>query len=311
MAAYALAAGLLLTALISVRHQARWFAAFACSVVMTVALWGPFHQEAEITFLDVGHGDAAFIRTPGGSTLLIDTGDNSGVQDMGKRVVGPFLWSNGVTRLDAIIISHPDRDHIGGARYILEHFEVGALFLGPIETDTTEENKLLKICASKGVPIKRLARGDTVGLKGAALEVLHPPSTWSKALPVNETSLVLRLAWPGMSVLFPGDAEELAERALTQENCAAQILKVPHHGSKTSSSQTFIDAVQPQVAIVSVGRRGRRSVLSSEVMTRYEENDVAVLRTDIAGGIRITSRDGQIVARTARGQRGYPMRLVE
>ena len=156
-----------------------------------------------------------------------------------------------------------------------------------------------------------MLRGDTIGLEGAGLEVLHPPSNWPAALPVNENSLVVRLAWPGISVLFPGDAEQLAEDALARADCAAQIVKVPHHGSNTSSSQSFIDAVQPDIAIISVGRRGRRSVLSSNVILRYEANGTAILRTDIAGGIRMTTRDGRIVAETARGQRGYPMRIVD
>ncbi len=311
MAAYIAAAALLFCSLAAARNRGRWIVATICAVAVAAALWRPMSHEAEVTFLDVGHGDAAFVRTPGGSTLLIDAGDRSGFIDMGKRVLGPYLWSNGVTRLDALLISHPDRDHIGGATYVLDHFAVGTVLLGPHASDAPEELELIEKCKSMQVPVKRLARGDTVKLRGAKLEVLHPPDDWPSYLPRNEGALSVRLTWSGLSALFPGDAEAEGEAALVQHGSAAQILKVPHHGSRTSSSQAFIDAVRPSIAVISVGRRGRRSVLDQGVLQRYRESGVAVLRTDVAGGIRITSRDGRLYARTARGERGYPMRAVD
>ncbi|MCH8203817.1 MAG: DNA internalization-related competence protein ComEC/Rec2 [Candidatus Hydrogenedentes bacterium] len=310
LAFYACTAGLLLMSLRAKRHRLAWAAAAACALVVTIAFWKPLRPEAEVTFLDVGHGDAAFIRSPGGSTLLIDAGDRSGFVDMGRRVVGPYLWSRGVSRLDALIISHPDRDHIGGAAYILDHFSVGAVFLGPRDSGSPEERELLEKCERMHIPVKRLARGDTIELRGAKLEVLHPPEEWPSSLPPNENSLSVRVVWPGLSALFPGDAEAAAETALTQRNSTARILKVPHHGSRTSSSQAFIDAVRPGIAVISVGRRGRRSVLSPDVVRRYQESDATVFRTDVSGGIRITTRDGQIIVHSARADRGYPMRVV-
>lgn len=311
MAAYIATTALLFCSLAAARNQGRWIGVTVCAIVIAAALWRPMSQEAEITFLDVGHGDAAFVRTPGGSTLLIDAGDRSGFLDMGKRVLGPYLWSNGVMRLDALLISHPDRDHIGGAAYILDHFAVGTVFLGPRGSNAAEEQELIEKCKSMQVPVKRLVRGDTVKLRGAKLEVLHPPDDWPSYLPRNESSLSVRLVWPGLSALFPGDAEAAAEAALIERDSAAQILKVPHHGSRTSSSQAFIDAVRPGIAVLSVGRRGRRSVLDQAVLHRYRESGVALLRTDIAGGVRITSRNGRLYARTARGERGYPMRSID
>ena len=309
-ALYLCVAGLLLKSLLAPRNRLAWAAAAACALVVTIAFWTPLQQEAEITFLDVGHGDAAFVRTPGGTTLLIDVGDRSGFVDMGRRVVAPYLWSHGISRLDALLISHPDRDHIGGAAYILDHFKVRAVFLGPRDGGTPEERALLEQCERMHIPVKRLVRGDTVELAGAELQVLHPPQEWPSSLPRNESSLIVRLTWPGLSALFPGDAEDVAEAALSQKNSAAQILKVPHHGSRTSSSQPFIDAVHPDIAVISVGRRGKRSVLSPDIVRRYRQSGVAVFRTDVVGGVRITTRDGRIVVHTARGDRGYPMRVV-
>ena len=311
IAAYAAASALLFFSLAAVRNRGPWIGVTVCALAVAAALWRPMSQEAEITFLDVGHGDAAFIRTPGGSTLLIDAGDRSGFLDMGKRVVGPYLWSKGVMRLDALLISHPDRDHIGGAAYVLDHFKVGTVFLGPRDSDAPEEQELIEKCRALDIPVKRLAAGDTVVLRGAELVVLHPPGDWPSSLPRNENSLTVRLTWPGMTALFPGDVEAAAEAALIDSGSAAQILKIPHHGSRTSSSQAFIDAVQPGIAIISAGRRGRRSVLDPGVVHRYRESGAAVLRTDVAGGVRITSRNGRLYVRTARGERGYPMRTVD
>ncbi len=310
LAFYTCTAGLLLASLLAQRNRLAWAAAAACTLVVTIALWKPLRPEAEITFLDVGHGDAAFVRSPGGSTLLIDTGDRSGFVDMGRRVVGPYLWSRGVSRLDALLVSHPDRDHIGGAKYVLDHFRVGVVFLGPHDSGAREERELLQKCELMNVPVKRLARGDTIKLREAELEVLHPPKEWPSSLPSNESSLTVRVVWPGLSALFPGDAEAAAEGALVQNNSTAQILKVPHHGSRTSSSQLFIDAVRPGIAIVSIGRRGRSSVLSPDVVRRYQQSGATVFRTDVSGGIRITIRDGRIVVHSARADRGYPMRVV-
>lgn len=310
IAAYAAAAMLLLVTLNAVRHRARWTAALACALVVTVLLWKPFYPESEVTFLDVGHGDAAFIRTPGGGHILIDAGDQNGFLDMGKRVIAPFLWSNHVSRIDALLITHPDRDHIGGVAYLLDHFPVAAVYLGNPHNDSAEEQALLAQCERLGINVHRLTRGDALHVHGARLEVLHPPRDWPDYLPLNDSSLTLRLTWPGLSVLFPGDAEAAAEDAIAALDCTARILKVPHHGSRTSSSRAFIDAVNPDLAIISVGRRVPRSVLSADVVQRYRASGITVLRTDIAGGIRIVTRDGKLVVQTARGNRAYPMRAT-
>jgi len=309
--AYATATIFLYGVLTAEAHRARWAAGLATALIMTVALWRPIAQDAEVTFLDVGHGDATFIRTPGGDTLLIDAGDRSGFNDLGKRVVGPYLWANHVSAIDALLISHPDRDHIGGATYLLDHFPVGVVYLGPLESDAPEEVALLDQCARLDIPVKRLARGDAIHLRGAELEVLHPPRDWPSSLDRNEASLTTRLSWPGMSVLLPGDAEARAESELAQRDMQSSIVKVPHHGSATSSSAPFIQAADPDLAVISVGRRGRRSVLRPEVVQRYLDAGAIVLRTDRLGGIRLETNNGRVTVRSAREERGYPIRAVE
>jgi competence protein ComEC len=279
--------------------------------VACAAAWRPVSPRPEMTVMDVGHGDAIFVRAPGGATMLVDAGNRSNYADLGRRAVAPFLWANHETRLDALLITHPDADHIGGARYVLENFRVGALVLGPRAFPGTMEDEVIAICARKKVPVRRVALGDRFALGGAAVEVLHPPRENPPEEKENELSLTVRVSWPGFSALLPGDVESWGEGQIAQAGAAAQVLKVPHHGSATSSSPAFIQAVNPKVAIVSVGPRGRSNVLKPEVIARYRQRGITVLRTDIVGGVRIRTAKDSLEIEAARLKRGYIVREVE
>lgn len=305
LALYAAAVVCLYRALTAHRARFGWSAATATAFLAAVALWRPFAQPPEVDVLDVGHGDAIFLRTPGGATLLVDAGDRSDFTDLGRRVVAPFLWSNHESRLDALLITHPDRDHIGGARYILEHIPVGVVLLGPQPFKGTLEDDLLDTCRDRRVPVKRLAKGDRLALGGATLDVLHPPRDGSLAFSRNNRSLTVRVAWDGFSILLPGDLETEGEQALLHDVAPATILKVPHHGSDTSSSAPFLDALQPTIAVVSVGPRGTTTVLDDGVLDRYRARAIPLFRTDRLGGVRIRPTAQGIRIESARLQRGY------
>ncbi len=282
------------------------YAAVVC-LAATIILWTPWRTDAEITFIDVGQGDSAFVRAPNGETMLIDGGDRYGLSDMGQRVVAPFLWGNHTRRLDYVIVTHSDRDHIGGLPYVLDHFSVGALVVGPGDQDAELMIALLEQCAGLQIPILRVKAGDKLKFGSATVEVVHPPGDWPAHSSDNDQSVTLRVSWPGLSALLTGDIESDAEARLAQEDIQATILKVPHHGSKTSSSVPFVESVDPKIAVFSTGRAGQRSVLGEEVLQRYRERNILSYRTDTLGGIRITQTPGGLLVEGARQQRGYPI----
>ncbi|HIJ65519.1 MAG TPA: DNA internalization-related competence protein ComEC/Rec2 [Candidatus Hydrogenedentes bacterium] len=282
-----------------------WAIGAALVLAATWICWRPFSPRPEVVFLDVGHGDAAFIRSPEGTTVLIDGGDSIEYIEAGRRVVAPFLWASHVSHLDYVVMTHPDRDHGGGLAYVIDHFTVGRVILNPLATDQRVEEEILARCAERRIPVQRMAKGDTIPIAGGTLEVLHPPSTWPPTSPNNDASLVLRLDWPGMDVLFTGDIEVEAETAVVSTDCRATVLKAPHHGSRTSSSQRFIDCVMPRHCVVSTGGYGGRQAVSDAVIDRYEHRGVAVWRTDRLGAISLRQRDGNLDIYGERQRRGY------
>lgn len=292
------------------RRQGRWvsMAIALSSAIATIAVWSPLRQPAEITFLDVGHGDSTFIRTPTGETILVDGGDKTGFIDVGERVVAPFLWSNHVSRLDKIVGTHADRDHIGGLHFIVEHFDVGTLYLGPDREETPTEKELLARCEARSVPVVRIHGGDAIPVSGANIKVLHPPDDWPETTSENDSSVVLQVTWPGMNVLLTGDIEENAESTLTSGTLDANVLKIPHHGSQTSSTAPFIEKIDPAYAVVSSGRRFGGAVLREWVLDRYRARGVTIYRTDWHGGVRLTTRGGALRIEGAREGRDYPLR---
>lgn len=286
------------------RRRAR--VAFFILALATALAWTPRNREARVDFLDVGQGDASFIRTDGGATVLIDGGNATERWDVGERVVAPWLWAQGVKRLDCVVATHPDRDHIGGLPYIVDRFDVGIVLLPYRTKPDPREQPLLDVCARKGIPVRRLIRGDRIDLdEDARLEVLHPPPSWPESSSGNNRSLVLRLTWNGPPVLFPGDIQQEAEREVAARPCDAEVLKAPHHGSRTSSTPPFIDAVGPRHCIVSSGPRGE--VADPDIMARYEAQNIHVWRTDTLGGIRLTRRGDRYDFEAARPARGYPV----
>jgi competence protein ComEC len=253
----------------------------------------PAPGEAWITTLDVGQGLAVVVRTAT-RTLLYDAGPAYGPEaDSGGRVVVPLLRGAGIERLDMMVLSHEDTDHLGGALTVLETFEVRALAssLPPAHA----LNALVPEAA-------RCAAGARWDWDGVRFEFLHPPPGWEVARRNNQ-SCVLRVQTAGGSMLLTGDIERLAEGNLLGKALKADVLLVPHHGSRTSSSEAFIEAVAPRWAVVTAGYRNRFGHPTREVLARYEQAGVRVLRTDLDGATEIILKQDSVLVNPERALR--------
>jgi|GEM_PF-266461 len=290
-----------------IETPSRWkrLAPAAALAAACIVCWTPWRQEPVAVFLDVGHGDCTFVRWADGRTMLVDGGDRRGEQDQGRNTVAPFLWSNHAARLDCIVLSHPDRDHIGGLLYLLERFDVGTLILGPHAPDRPLEHELIQTCNRKNVSIRRMRAGEKLVLGAMQAEALHPPDS-DFGSDVNNSSLVLRLHWSGIRILLPGDIETPAEIRLAGEDCAADVLKVPHHGSRTSSSSALLQAVRPAVAVISTGGEHGREHVDPGVVEGYRRAGIPLWRTDWHGGIVLRVQNDAVNIIGERVKRGYP-----
>jgi competence protein ComEC len=252
----------------------------------------------EITFLDVGQGDAAFIRFPDGKTMLIDGGLNMRGYDSGERVLNPFLCYEGVRKIDLLLLSHPDNDHGGGFEHILREFGVKrALGVPHRDLPAPTHQSLHEIIDLKGIPHELGYAGAIDLTPTARIDLLHPLNEASINLmdgDVNNDSLVVKITYGDFRILFTGDIEQSAEEALiaSGHDLRAEVIKVPHHGSQTSSSVALIDAVHPQYAVFSLGERNKFNFPSERVVNRYRERGCRVLRTDELGAIRLRT-DGR------------------
>ena len=237
----------------------------------------PAAGEAWVTALDVGQGLAVLVRTAS-RTLLYDAGPSYGAEaDSGGRIVVPLLRGAGIGSLDLMVLSHEDLDHLGGALTVLETFEVHAL-----ESSLPAAHALHALVPGSS----RCAAGRSWEWDGVRFEFLHPQPGWESARRNNQ-SCVLRVAAGGASMLLTGDIERAAEAALARNGAQADVLLVPHHGSRTSSSTEFIAAVAPRWAVVPAGYRNRFGHPARDVLERYAAAGVRLLRTDRDGAVRV------------------------
>ncbi len=250
------------------------------------------HPDAiEITFLDVGQGDCAYVEFPDGGKMLVD-GGSINKNDVGRYVIVPFLRWAGVNKLDAIVVTHYDADHINGLEGVVE--EIGTRMVirraTPDPPGTLGAVSLLQaIEESRKTRVKTVGIGDRFPVPSMfEVDVLHPAKDSDRSdTSENNLSIVLKFDFRGTSVLLCGDIEKQAELEILRRVPSLQgdVIKVPHHGSKSSSSGTFVRHVAPRIAIISCGRRNIYGHPSPEVLRRYEELGVRVFRTDRDGGI--------------------------
>ncbi len=290
------AAAVFVFALVTARRS-RWLAAAGLALVPASAVMLVFFAPAakfrpgvlEVTLLDVGQGDAILVVSPEGRTLLVDAGGSLGGSasefDVGEEVVSPYLWSRGIRRLDAVALTHAHADHIGGLRSVLANFQPRELWHGP-NPPVPAFAALLEQAKAQGVRVTTLAAGDAIEWGGAAVEVLAPPRDWEvKARPRNNDSLAMRVRLGETSALLAGDAERSMERRMVQLEPEAELLKVAHHGSATSTVPEWLAAVRPQYAAISVGFRSPFGHPRTEVLERLRAARVRTFRTDTMGAL--------------------------
>jgi len=249
-------------------------------------------QLLEVNFFDVGQGDAIFIETSKRHQILIDGGPSSAIlEKLGKEM--SFLDRT----IDLIILTHPEKDHLAGLIEVLKKYRVeNILWTGVIRhTPTFEEwQKLIEEERARGdAQIKIAKSGQKITSPGLVMKILYPPESLEgkEFADSNDTSIVAKLVFGGNSFLFTGDAYKSVERELVKEgiDIDSDILKVSHHGSKTSSSEDFIKAVSPETAVISVSKGNIYGHPHQEVLEILQKYGITILRTDLDGDIKIIS----------------------
>ena len=239
-----------------------------------------FKKDLTVTFLSVGHGDSALVELPGGKRMLIDGGGFYGTDfDVGERIIAPVLWKKKIDRIDYVVLSHPQLDHRKGLAFIVENFS-------PREFWWHGEGRLfdLKEALSRnGVEERVIGSTKSRTINGVRIDLLRPDDL--TGLDTNSRSLVIKITYGGRSVLFAGDIGEDAERRLLNMDLRADVLKAPHHGSHTSSSEAFLNRVSPRYAVISTGRHNTFGLPRKETLGRYEQRSIMVLRTDVDGAV--------------------------
>jgi competence protein ComEC len=269
-----------------------------------------------VSFVDVGQGDSAFVRFPKGATMLADAGGlvSTGSLaagpsfDIGDRVVAPVLRLAGVRRLDYLVLSHGDPDHIGGATAILAEFRPRETWEGIPVPRFEPLTRLHDQALARGLRWVRVQAGDRVDVDGVTVAVLHPDRPdWERQRVRNDDSIVLELRWRDVSLLLTGDIGKAVERALPSRTTPAplRILKVPHHGSLTSSSSDFVRALRPDIAVVSVGRANRFGHPAADVLQRYSDAGTEIFRTDQDGEVTIDTDGYSIDIHTFMGRQRH------
>ncbi len=268
-----------------------------------------------LDFFSVGQGEASLITFPDGKRMLVDGGGSfrEGGLDPGERLLAPAFWRRGIDRLDYLVLTHPHPDHLNGLLFLARNFPVGEFWESGIHDGSSNYLALKKLLQEKGVPIRRIdATSKPISLGGVIFETLsprRPPAVAGTASSgnLNEASLVFRLRYGALSVLFTGDIGQNTEKRLVEESAGLHctVLKVPHHGSRMSSSELFLAASSPECALVSAGYGNRFRLPATATLVRLRRRGIPIYRTDLDGTITVTLEDGSWSVATFRRNRHF------
>ena len=270
-------------------------------LLLTVLILHPFSSgradgRLRVDFLDVGQGDSALVTMPDGTTLLVDgggrpsfAGSTDSARRIGETVVSEYLWWRGLSKVDYVLATHADADHTDGLNDVLENFDVRGAFIGRSPVEKPEFVKLSETLRATGTHVETIQAGDTIRFGSVEVSVLWPLAASNGSS--NNDSIVLRISLGNRSILLTGDIEKPTETALTamRPSLRADVVKVPHHGSKTSSTDAFVLATKPAFAIVSVGRTSMFGHPHKEVVDRWQASGATVLTTGHSGTITVTT----------------------
>lgn len=292
---------LFLMALTFIRQ--RWIKWWSCALLAALFVCAallqtdPAKGSLQITFFSVGQGEASLITFPDGRRMLVDGGGSprEGGMDVGERLLAPALWRMGVDRLDYLVLSHPHPDHLQGLLFIATHFPVGEFWESGCRSNSADYLKLRQILAGRQVPVRIISAATpplTVG--GVTIEPLAPVAAQAAGAngryqDANDDSLVFRLVCAKFAVLFTGDIGEATEQQLLQhpDRLACTVLKVPHHGSRFSSSVPFLAAAAPEIALISAGYRNSMGLPAGQTLDRLKACHTRVFRTDLDGTVEV------------------------
>ena len=276
------------------KNSYKYISIILISIILTNTISNKIFQEIKIYFVDVGQGDSTLIQTIEGKNILIDGGGSEfGSFDVGESILLPYLLDRRITTIDYLMISHFDSDHIGGVFAILENLEVKNIIISKQGETSENLKKFYEITNNKGIRTIIVKKGDIVEIdKYSHFEILFPEDNLIEDNILNNNSIVARFNSLDFSILFTGDIEEIAEKRLCElysgtDKLEAFVLKVAHHGSKTSSTEEFLELVKPKIALIGVGKNNNFGHPNIDVIERLENMGSKIYRTDNCGEIII------------------------
>ena len=243
-----------------------------------------------IHFIDVGQGDSCLMLHKGYVIMIDGGGSTDSKYDIGENTLVPYLLARKINKIDYLIVSHFDSDHAQGFIFVLKHLKVKNVILPIQASNSSLYQNFISICQAKKINVIYLRRGDLFNIGDLKFETLHPGKNFISENAMNNNSLVLRLDFFNTSLLFTGDIEAIAEQELVSKcklKLDVDILKVGHHGSNTSSIESFLGAVSPNIALIGVGADNKFGHPGEEVIKRLKERKVNIFRTDLNGEITI------------------------
>jgi competence protein ComEC len=280
--------------------------------MLVVLVWHPLPPritpgELELTAVDVGQGESLFVALPSGKLLLMDGGGipsygrrSKPRLDIGEDVVAPYLWSRSIRRVDVIALSHAHEDHAGGLPALIENFRPAELWMSRLPLS---QEAIARAAQRAGTKVVTLEAGRRIDYGGVTFDVLSPPSDYEFAQAgKNDDSLVLRLQYGAHTFLLTGDIERRMEQRLLETGDLGRIdvLKVAHHGSRTSTALEFVDATRPLFALISVGAANAYRHPHTQVLENLSSKGAAILRTDLSGLVTVRSDGKRFTIDTAQ-----------